>query len=179
MIRITREAPERNIFAKDTPESFTPAIVPNLPINGYRGFLRPGDHKSARALGEKCVREVNERFIADFERSSAWCEKNGEKNPDLMVHVSTYIILDGMIYMTYYANNGTVHEDPRCQAARLAFCPVDQPDDMTIIELQKVGDTLDGYEICHLYDTILMYKGGDELYLMWTAAPKQNETTRL
>ena len=175
MTRITREAPQRNLFAADTPASFTPTILPNVPVNGYAGFLRPGDSKAARALGEQCAREVNQNFIADFERSPEWCARNGEEQPDLMVHVSTYILLDGMIYMTYYANNGTVHEDPRCQAARLAFCPADNPADMTIVELQKVGDELDGYEICHLYDTILMYRGGDELYLMWTAAPKQGE----
>jgi len=175
MIQITREAPAKGIFTKDTPAAFTPSILPNVPINGYAAFLRPGDDKKARALGDKCVAEVTENFIADFERSIEWCERNGEENPDLMVHVSTYILLDGMIYMTYYANNGTVHEDPRCQAARLAFCPADNPKDMTIIQLQKVGDELDGYTICHLYDTILMHKGGDELYLMWTAAPKQGE----
>lgn len=175
MVQIRREAPEKGIFTKDKPETFTPAIVPNVPINGYAGFLRPGNDKKARELGDRCAKEVNENFIADFERSIEWCERNGEENPDLMVHVSTYILIDGMIYMTYYANNGTVHEDPRCQAARLAFCPMDNPKDMTIVELQKVGDPLDGYEICHLYDTILMHKGGDELYLMWTAAPKQGE----
>ena len=175
MLQITREAPTKGIFSKDAPEAFTPAIVPNVPINGYAAFIRPGDDKAARALGDKCVREINENFIADFERSPAWCEKNGEKNPDLMVHVSTYIIIGGMIYMTYYANNGTEQEDPRCQAARLAFCPADHPEDLTVVELQKVGDELDGSEICHLYDTILMHKGGDELYLMWTAAPKQGE----
>lgn len=175
MNSIKCESPAAGIFAKDFPAEYTPAILPNVPINGYKGFLRPGDSKAARALGDKCAREVTDNFIADFERSSAWCEKRGEANPDLMVHVSTYIIIDGMIYMTYYANNGTVHEDPRCQAARLAFCPIVNPEDMTIVELQKVGDMLDGYEICHLYDTILMHKGDDELYLMWTAAPKQGE----
>ncbi len=175
MNAIKRAEPAKNIFAADTPAAFTPAIVPNVPVNGYAAFIRPSDNAAARALGDACAREVTDNFIADFERTPEWCRKHGEENPDLMVHVSTYIILDGMIYMTYYANNGTVHEDPKCQAARLAFCPEDHPDDLTIVELQKVGDMLDGYEICHLYDTILMYKGGDELFLMWTAAPRQGD----
>jgi len=171
---IRREPPAEQVYTPDMVSDQQERILPTLPINGYSGFLRPGDDQAARALGDRCAAEVKENILADFERSPAYCQRNGEENPDMMVHVSTYVILDGMIYMTYYANNGTVHEDPRFQAARLAFCPVDHPEEMTVVELQRVGDVLDGREIRLIYDTILMYKGGRELYLMWTASPENN-----
>ncbi len=37
-----------------------------------------------------------------------------------------------------------------------------------------MGDELDGRKITRLYDTILLYKGGNLLYLMWTASPEDN-----
>ena len=153
-------------------------VVPTEPIKMYDKFIRPGDDKKARAKGDECVREFCANIIADFERNKAYCDKHGEENPDLMVHVTTFIIIDGIVYMSYYANTGTVEEDPKFQAARLAYCPLDNPEEMTIIDMQKVGDVLDGRNIDLLYDTILMYDGGDELYVMWTAAPN-NEYHRL
>lgn len=173
-VTIKTEAPATNVYTPDIANDNETRITPTVPIKMYETFIRPRDDKKARELGDECVKDVLANFIADFERTPAYCEKHGETNPDLMVHVSTYIILDGMIYMTYYANTGTTAEDPTEQAARLAFCPQDNPEDMTIVELQKVGDMLDGRKIEMVYDTILMYKGGDEIYLLWTASPDGN-----
>jgi len=171
--RITMAPPVRGVYTPDVQGENEDRILPNVPVEKYQGFLRPSDDARARELGDKCAQEVTERIIADFERTPAYCEKNGG-TPDLMVHVSTYVILDGVIYMTYYANTGTDQEDPTKQAARLAFCPENNPQDMTIVDLQKVGDELDGKKITRLYDTILLYKGGTVLYLMWTASPEDN-----
>ena len=76
--------------------------------------------------------------------------------------------------MTYYASTTNSEESSKHQTSRLAFCPVNDPEDMTVVDLQSVGDELDGRKIIRVYDTILMYKGGDELYLMWTAMPDDN-----
>lgn len=171
MKTINTEAPIKGVY---TPSLYTEnesKILPNVPIKMYNGFIRPGDNKEARTLGDECVKEVIANIISDFEKNSAYCERNNEHDPDLMVHVSTFIIIDGIVYMTYYANRGNNVEDPKLQEARFAFCPLNNPVDMTIIELQKVGNELDGREISRLYDTILLYKGGDEIYLMWTASP--------
>lgn len=72
--------------------------------------------------------------------------------------------------MTYYANTGSEAELDNEQEARLAFCPIDNPSDMTVVQIQKVGDVLDGKKIDAVYDTILLYKGGEELYILWTAS---------
>ena len=163
-----------SVYTPDVCGAFPEVNVPTVPLLHYEGFLRPTDDKEACALGDKCVEELKRNIVADFERSHAYCDARGEANPDLMVHVSTFIILDGIVFMTYYANTGTDREDPAYQVARLAYCPLDNPADMTVLDVQKVGEVLDGKTIDHLYDTILLHKGGDELYILWTASPDGN-----
>ena len=174
MKEVLREAPATGIYAPDFYTENEPKITPTLPIQNYAGMIRPQKDMKARELGDKCVQEVIQNKIADFERNEAYCARHGEDAPDLMVHVSTFIILNGMIYMTYYANTGNEREDPHFQMSRLAFCPENDPEDITIVNLQHAGDMLDGREVDCVYDTILMYGGGDELYLLWTASPGGN-----
>lgn len=172
--KIYRESPIENVYTPDVNLGKEETIIPTVPMKDYAHFIRPADDKAAIELGAKCADEVKANFIADFERTIAYCERNGEENPDLMVHVSTYIILDGIIYMTYYASTTKDTESSKDQTARFAFCPENDPEDMTIVDLQGVGDELCGRKMTRVYDTILMYKGGDELYLMWTAQPEEN-----
>ena len=167
---VKRKAAESNIFKANTAANKEHKITHEAPIMMYNGYIVPGDDKKAKELGIRCVDEIKKNIIADFERTAEYCEKNSESEPDLMVHVSTFRIIDGIVYMTYYANTGTDAEDPSKQEARLAFCPLDNTADMTIVRIQKVGDMLDGKKIDALYDTILLYKGGDELYILWTAS---------
>lgn len=164
------EAEVQSIFKDDVPTTNKDVVLPGAPINGYRGFLNPIDEKEACMRGKECIREIKINQIADFEKTAAYCEKHDEILPDLMVHVSTFVILDDMVYMTYYASNQSSVEEPASQRARLAMCPLGRPEEMRILEFQKAGDTLEGRTVTALYDTILMYKGGEELYLMWTAA---------
>lgn len=167
---IQREEAAKNIFAPNASDDTAGMVTPNAPIMGYNGYLDPQKDANAVQAGDQLVSELGRNRIADFEKNLAYCEKNGCDHPDCMVHVSTFKILDGVIYMTYYANTANDQEDPAFQEARLAFCPVDAPQEMTIFTIQKVGELLDGRKIDRLYDTILMHKGGDELYLMWTAS---------
>ena len=170
MNTIHREAPVTGIFTpnagKEAPERF----IPNAPIREYDGYICPNDDRRARALGDQLAAQVQKNRIADFERTEEYCHQHGETNPDQMVHVTTFLHLDGVFYMTYYANTSTAAEDPLMQECRLAFCPDDRPEDMTIVTVQKAGDMLDDRKIDAVYDTILLYKGGDELYLLWTAS---------
>ena len=166
---IKREEAVKGIFTSNvsTDEGF---IIPNAPIKDYCGYLEPAQDTKAVEAGDRLVKEMAENWIADFEKTQAYCDRVGSGHVDRMVHVSTFKILNGIIYMTYYANTATEDEDPLYQEARLAFCPVDDPEKMTIVTVQKAGEYLDGRLIDRLYDTILLYKGGDELYLLWTAS---------
>lgn len=169
-INIKFAPPEEGIFTPNIQTDKQELKTGSAPIQQYNGYLRPQYCKVAKELGDKCVEEMKAGIIADFEKDEAYCAKHPEDHVDLMVHVSTFAIINGMIYMTYYANTGTVNEDPMYQESRFAFCPCDDPSDMTIIKLQKAGDTLDGRTIDRVYDTILLHKDDDVLYLMWTAS---------
>lgn len=170
MINIIFEKPETGIFTPDMPTDKPEIMIPDAPIMHYDGCIRPDRCNSAKETGKKCVDEVKTNIIADFEKNEAYCKKHPEDHVDMMVHVSTFAIKNGFIYMTYYANTGTEAEDPSMQEARFAICPENDPSDMTIVRLQKVGDMLDGKRIDRVYDTILMEKSDDVLYLMWTAS---------
>ncbi|MGN1345770.1 MAG: hypothetical protein ACI4V1_03230 [Eubacteriales bacterium] len=169
-LKITFSSPEQGIFTPDFPTDKPEQLVSSAPINGYHGYLRPDQDRAARELGEECVREIKENILADFEKNEEYCKNHPEDHVDRMVHVSTFAMIDGVIYMTYYANTGTTAEDPSMQEARFAFCPCENPSDMTILRLLKAGDLLDGKRIDRVYDTILLHRDDDVLYLMWTAS---------
>ena len=95
-----------SVYTPDITNGNGDTILPTVPIQGYEGFIRPADDARAKALGDACAREIAGKILADFEKTEAYCRRNGGK-PDQMVHVSTFVILDGMVYMTYYANPGT------------------------------------------------------------------------
>lgn len=171
--RVTFAEPISGVFTADIPAIGALPEIPCVPIAAYSGFLRPNDSIPARQLGDRFAAEMTEGFIGDFERSAAYCERNGERDPDKMVHVSTFTIIDGIVYMTYYANTDTDGETPSRQGARLAFCPENDPEELTVITLQKAGDTLDGEAITGVYDTVLLHKDDRELYVMWTAKTTQ------
>ena len=91
------------------------------------------------------------------------------KDGDLMVHVSTFAIVDDVVYCTYYANTRSAAEEPTEHTARLVYCPLSDTNNKTYIDLQDVGDTFNGKTVTAIYDTILLRKDDAELYLMWTA----------
>ena len=113
--------------------------------------------------GDAFCEEIARRYVADF-----------EKEGDRMAHVSTFLVRDGIIYMAYYANTKEPSEDPKNQTARFAYASVASPDEKVFFDLQTTGDTVDGEEIVMVYDTILMEKDEDTLYIMWTASTEGN-----
>jgi len=108
--------------------------------------------------GDAFAQEITECFVSDF-------EKPGDK----MAHVSTFIVVDDMVYMTYYANTKEPSEDPKNQTARLVYAPIDDIENKTFIDLQTTGDKVDDKTIDMVYDTILMQKDSNTIYIMWTA----------
>lgn len=112
----------------------------------------------AKELGTQFATDIKNNKIGDF-------EKPGDK----MVHVSSYAIINNVIYMTYYANDTTSAEDALYQKARFVYAPYDEPTNKTYIDLQAPGDDCYGKTVKAVYDTILMQKDADTLFLLWTA----------
>jgi hypothetical protein len=91
------------------------------------------------------------------------------KPGDLMVHVSTFCVIDGYYYVTYYANTRSAEENPSEQTARFVYCPVNNPENKTYIDLCDIGDEISGKTVSSIYDTVLLKKDNATLYLTWTA----------
>ena len=76
--------------------------------------------------------------------------------------------------MTYYANTKEPSEDPNNQTARFAYCPVNDIENKTFLDIQSAGDICAGRRVDMVYDTILMQKDDDTLYILWTANVEGN-----
>ncbi|MBR7133571.1 MAG: hypothetical protein IKD04_08585 [Clostridia bacterium] len=152
-----------NIFSKDIITEKQLIISEGAPIKDVAKTITSDVSKETLLKGEAFAKEITERFVSDF-------EKPGDK----MAHVSTFIVVEDTVYMTYYANTKEPSEDPNNQTARLVFAPKNDIDNKTFIDLQTAGDIVDGKVIDMVYDTILMQKDSDTLYIMWTASTDGN-----
>ena len=148
-----------NIFSKDCQTSKELKITNGALIANVAKTITAGETKN----GEDFAKEITDLFISDF-----------EKPEDKMAHVSTFIVIDDTVYMTYYANTKEPSEDPKNQTARLVYAPLDDIDNKTFIDLQTTGNTVGGRVIDMVYDTILMQKDDDTIYVMWTARTEEN-----
>lgn len=149
---------ERKVFSPDHKTDKELRYTPGVRIEDPAAVIEISTDEAILEKGRAFAKEITDRHVADFERPE-----------DKMCHVSTFAVIDGMIYMTYYANTKEPSEDPKNQTARLVYAPVDNPTNMTYLDLQTTGDTVGGETIDMVYDTIFMQKDADTLYIMWTA----------
>ena len=147
-----------SIFSPDRTFPGEHRIIEKEPVSVSSAILSADASPEQRALGDAFAKEITASFYADF-----------EKPEDKMVHVSTFCVLDGTVYMTYYANTQAASEDPNHQTARIAYCPLCHPEQMTVLDVQTVGDTCSGLPVVMVYDTILAKIDDDTLMILWTA----------
>ena len=152
-----------SIFNKDFPTTKELKITAGAPIEDVARTIRSDTSVEARKKGESFSTEITERFVSDFNKSE-----------DKMAHVSTFIVVGDTVYMTYYANTKEPAEDPKNQTARLVYAKINDINNKTYIDLQTTGDKVDDKTIDMVYDTILMQKDEDTLYIMWTARTEEN-----
>lgn len=155
---------KNKVFSEDCPTKKEEIITEGMPIEKVAKTITAdsaGDNEIKKGI---CFAdEIANRFVSDFERKD-----------DKMAHVSTFVVIDNIVYMTYYANTKEPSEDPENQTARLVYAPVDDIDNKTFIDIQTIGDTVGGKKIDMVYDTILMQKDEDTIYIMWTARTEEN-----
>lgn len=151
------------IFQNDYPTTKELKFAEGAPIKDVARTITADVSKEALAKGEAFSKEIGERFVSDF-------EKPGDK----MAHVSTFLVIGDTVYMTYYANTKEPSEDPENQTARLVYAPLDNIENKTFMDLQTTGDKVGDKIIDMVYDTILMQKDEDTLFVMWTARTEEN-----
>ena len=151
------------VFSADFKTEKELIVSAGAPISSVAKRIPSGADGALVKKGAAFAQEISDRFVSDF-------EKPGDK----MAHVSTFIVIDGTVYMTYYANTKEPSENPKNQTARLVWAPIDDMDRKTYLDLQTTGDEVGGKTIDMVYDTILMRKDESTLYIMWTARTEEN-----
>lgn len=107
------------------------------------------------------------------------------KSGDLMVHVSTFKIINGKIYATYYVNRIHATELPTEHIARFVICDLQDTTDIQFYDVgftvnSKSPDTpndlwhIDGNEVTELYDTVMMTIDDNTIFILWTAKAGNN-----
>ena len=143
----------------------TPTI-PELTVLPVLSFQSEADSINAYSLGRDFSSQIQETIV-DFIREG-----------DKMVHVSSFCIINDIVYMTYYANMVSAGEEPEEHIARFVVCPLKSPHSKVYYNLQGAVSSglpesqtrYDGKTVTALYDTILLRKDDDSIYIMWTAA---------
>lgn len=152
---------ENSIFKDDFVTTKQAIIYERKPVSDFAAKI---EADKALCDCDKAIafsNEVNSRKVADFEKDGI----------DQMCHVSTFVCADATIFMSYYANTENPEENPDFQVARLAYAPIDNPTDKTILDIQGAGEYLDGLRVNKVYDTILMQREDNPqtIYILWTA----------
>ncbi len=162
------------IFSDDFVSEKELVISGRVQIEDYAAIIGDNVGETEKKKGERFADEVEKSFISDFEKSNELFERGLVDETDKMAHVSTFIKTQGYIFMTYYANTSEAAEDPNSQTARLVYCPADSISEKTYLDIQTVGDKCGGKTITKVYDTILMQRDKDTLYILWTAEADGN-----
>lgn len=163
LFKKNEEEKNMSIFSNDIKTDKEIKIIEGGEIKEYSKIISSKVSKEMEDKGEEFAKAVDEGFYSDF-------EKEGDK----MAHVSTFCVLDEIVYMTYYANVKEASEDPNNQTARLVYCPIENPDDKTFIDVQSVGDTCSGERVNLVYDTIFAVVNENTLCILWTAKVGEN-----
>ena len=164
----------QSIFSEDFLTRKAEMIAPGAEINNFSAVVSANVCDAILKKGERFADEIEEGFISDFEKGQQLFNEHKIDEVDQMVHVSTFCVIDNVIYMTYYANTKEYSEDPKDQTARLVYCPVDDPENKTFIDIQSAGDSCSGLRVNLVYDTILAKKSDELLYILWTAKVGDN-----
>ncbi len=162
------------IFLTDIVTSKELKVVPHTPITNFAKRITSDANEICKQKGQAFANEITEKFVADFERTEQMVKEGKASEADQMVHVTTFMVIDDTIYLTYYANTKNPNESPEFQTARIAYCPVNDTKNLTVLDVQTVGDTVDGRVINQVYDTIMMRKDEDTIFVMWTARIEEN-----
>lgn len=162
------------LFTSDHPCDKQPILLPRAQINNPSAVLGTDVPNECKRKGALFAKEIENNFLSNFEKSEELFTQGKVDEKDLMAHVSTFVIVQSTLFVSYYANTRIPSENPEYQTARLVYCPVDDLLDKTFLDIQTIGDTCGGKTINQVYDTILMKKDDDTVVVLWTARIETN-----
>lgn len=162
------------LFTSDHPCDKQPILLPRAQINNPSAVLGTDVPDECKRKGALFAKEIENNFLSNFEKSEELFTQGKVDEMDLMAHVSTFVIVQSTLFVSYYANTRIPSENPEYQTARLVYCPVDDLLDKTFLDIQTIGDTCGGKTINQVYDTILMKKDDDTVVVLWTARIETN-----
>ncbi len=164
----------QTIFSKDFKTNKPHLVAPGEKIKNVAGIISSNVSEEVKLNGDKFANEITQKFVADFEKTQNDFDLGKVNVVDKMVHVSTFLVVDNTVYMTYYANTATADEDPNHQIARLVYAPLSNVNEKTFLDVQSVGDTLSGLPVNLVYDTIMAKLDSENLIVLWTAKVGDN-----
>ena len=163
-----------NVLRADYPTTKQPILLKREWIENPQAVIETTVSPECIQKGDAFANEIEEKFVSDFEKSKALFEAGKVDEQDLMAHVSTFIVMQDTLFVSYYANTKEPSENPEYQTARLVYCPLNDLDNKTYLDIQTIGDECFGKKINRVYDTILMKKDEDTIFVMWTARIEEN-----
>ena len=158
IIKRRNEKMTKSFFTGDVKTDKELTISAGAPIADVARRISADVDEEKIQKGNAFAQEIEDRFVSDFEKAG-----------DKMAHVSTFKVIDGVVYMTYYANTKEPSEDPKNQTARFVYADVNDIDNKVFIDLQTTGDKIGEKTIDMVYDSIFMQKDEDTLFVLWTA----------
>lgn len=152
---------KKQVFSPDFISNKEPKIYPRQRVTKFDKIIEADLKLNDEPKAKKFAEEIARRRFADFEN----------RDTDKMCHVSTFTVVNGTVYMSYYASTEGSEEKPDHQKARLAYCPLNNPENMAILDILSIGDKVGEKTAVGVYDTVLMKKNDDDryLYVLWTA----------
>lgn len=162
------------VFSNDFYSGKELRLIEGAPITDFSAIISSNVTEKQKEKGNAFAREMVTKFVSDFEKTEDLVLAGKADASDRMVHVSTFTVINDILYMTYYANTKEPSEDPTNQTARFVYCPVNDLSNKTFLDIQTIGDSFSGKQINMVYDTILMPKDDDTIYIMWTARVEEN-----
>lgn len=83
---------------------------------------------------------------------------------DKAVNVPSFVIIDNVVYATYFTNRTTGQEDTSKHIAVLAYADLTEKN-ITHIDVLNIGDEIEGYEVTAINDIIAFKKNDTEILL--------------
>lgn len=102
-----------------------------------------------------------------------------KKDGDLMTHVSSFVIVDDIVYSVFSVNKIQPRENAQEYTTRLQYFPLSNPSEIEYIDICNIGDDFFGYTVSATCDCCIFKKESDanNLYIVWTI--KTNNMWRL